>query len=125
MALIDPQQTVQIEIPHEPGEWVQFKPITIGDVIAVQKKYGGRGEMSAAEINVLTMVECGIQEWSYQAPISEESVLRLDRITYNWLSTQLLNISGQRSEEEKKDSGLSSSPTEVPAGDTSPASSAT
>lgn len=121
MALIDPSKSVRVEIPHEPGEWAQLRPMTAADVAELQRSFG---DESNAGWTLHALGRC-LEAWSYDAVITEETLGRLDYVTFGWLSGQLLETSGMRSEEEKKDSGRQSSATTAPDGGSSPESSAT
>ena len=66
-----------------------------------------------------------IKEWSYPEPVTIENVRDLDVDTFVWLSTQIQEASGIRSDAEKKGSGSSSPAPSDPAGDDSPPNSDT
>jgi hypothetical protein len=95
----------RLEHPTEPGAWFVVRlPLSAGDLAGLRAE-GTRIGMTldlAAEV---------IKEWSYDAPISLESVNDLDLDTFTWLSAQIQQASSIRSEDEKKDSDSSSSPT--------------
>lgn len=99
MALIDPKEVRHVEIPHEPGEWVELRPITSRIFATVQRE--GKGE-SYSEITLRLLAGC-IVAWSYDAPVTPENIDLLDPVTMNYLDEQMQKTSGSLSEEEKKE----------------------
>lgn len=117
MALIDPTKHQRLEIPEEPGQWVEMRPVLVGDLRAVPV------DASRVQHNVIILQRV-IGAWSYAEPVNADSLDRLDADTYAWLVLQT-NILGQRSDAEKKGSSDSSSSMSGPAEAVSPTSSAT
>lgn len=119
MALINSSNTKHLDIPHEPGQWVEVRPLTAGDIEGLSVDGSG----------VKVSIECLaaiISAWSYQEPVSLENVRRLDLDTFTWLGNEALKVSGVRDDAEKKDSNLDSSPTSpIPTNGQSPVSSLT
>ena len=106
MALISSHQRTRIPIPHEQGQWIEVRPLTVGDSAAVEPfaKDGGIGF-------AYKLLSCILTDWSYDEPVSEEAIGRLDMETFQWLM-ESVNVTGGRSEAEKKESSkLSSLPT--------------
>lgn len=127
MALIDPSQTRHIEIPHEPGEWVELKVLTARDTIAMQRKsQDGEASLDGLTADELTIriLLATLKGWSYASPINEEALQSLDHKTFRWLETESLS-NGVRSPDEKKDSDSPSSPTTEPEMGSSPENSPT
>lgn len=121
MALINPQHTRRLEIPHEEGQWVEIRPVTAGQVADLQKD---SEQETSASIAIRTLEGC-IVAWSYDAPVSVESLRELDYGTFSWLETRISVTSGFRTEDEKKTYEPPSSPTSEPEGESSPPSSDT
>lgn len=121
MALINSQHIRREDIPHEPGEWVEIRPVTAGQISDLQKD---SGEESSASIAIRTLAGC-IVAWSYDAAVSVESLRELDYETFTWLETKISITSGLRTEEEKKSSASPSSGTSAPAMVSSPKNSRT
>lgn len=109
MALIDPKETRRVDIPHEPGEWVELRPITARDLANLQRAVIGV-TLTQAENTTRILATC-LTAWSYAFPITIENLERLDYQTHNWLDNELLLTSGHREDEEKKRLELPSLPT--------------
>lgn len=105
MALIT-DQTKRLVPPHEPESWFDVRTMRAGDVEGFDVE-GGAIRISYELLAGL------IKGWSYDAPISVDTVKTLDLDTYSWLIQQLKEFSGVRGTEEKKASnaGLSRRPT--------------
>lgn len=99
MALISDKDIQRIPIPHEPDQWVELKPITVRDLAAMQRDTEGQ---TPTEATVRVLLNC-LKGWSYDTPITAETLDSLDFDTYTWLSSQMM-LTGRRSEEEKKES---------------------
>lgn len=111
MALISFKDRHRLEIPHEPGQWVEVRPIAAGEIELFEVTNG----MVKVTLDLLAAVVTG---WSYDEPVSLDAIKRLDLDTFVWLTgalgDELMKISGIRTADEKKDSGGSSSPTLSP-----------
>lgn len=124
MALITSKDYKRLEIPHEPGQWVDVRPLTFGDMDLFRME----GELVGVSRDLAAEV---ITSWSYgewPAPHDErvELIKSLDLDTSVWLiqalGETLTEISGIRSDSEKKESDSSSQPTTSTTAD-SPSSS--
>ena len=116
MALIK-KTNKRLEHPTEPGAWFVVRlPLSAGDLAAMRSD----GTSIAMSLDLAAEV---IKEWSYDAPISLETVKDLDVDTFVWLSKELQEASGIRTEDEKKDSATSSSATLALVEEPSPTSS--
>lgn len=103
MALIDPTKYERIEIPDEPGAWVEIRPRIIGDLVGIGDGPGSGFEALARQIRA----------WSFDEPVSAEAIACLELPTYNFLTTYRV-----RPVAEKKDSdSASSQPTDPAAAD--------
>ena len=118
MALVI-KQNKRLQHPTEAGAWVVMSvPLSAGDLELVRVD-GGR---VAASIDLLAKV---IQEWSYGVPVTVDNIRGQDIDTFNWLSQAVIDESGIRTSEEKKDSSSSSPATTAQAVEPSLVSSAT
>lgn len=93
-------------------------PLSAGDMAGVSSD-GTQIAMS------LALVASMVREWSYDAPISVETVGDLDLDTFVWLNKEIFAASGIRTDEEKKDSASPSSDSSEPAEADSPTNSTT
>lgn len=118
MALINSSNTKRLDIPHEPGQWVEVRPLTAGDIEGLSVD----GSQVKVSIEALAAI---ISAWSYDEPVSLENVRRLDLDTFTWLGAEALKVSGVRDDETKKNLGSASSPTSRTRNGRSPVSSAT
>lgn len=103
MALIDANNTRRLVPPHEPQSWFDVRPITAGDMEHLTTE----GSQVTVSIDLMATL---IRAWSYEPPVSLESIRQLDLDTFVWLGQQLLVVSGVRDDAEKKDSNGASSP---------------
>lgn len=103
MALIDPNKSTKLDIPHEPGEWIRIRPITAAQAAAM-----------GDNMNTLSVLSAVVVEWSYSEPVSPETVGQLDLRTAQWLTEEVMSLSGMRSEEESRNLGSASLPTLEP-----------
>lgn len=79
MALVDKKtQRERIEIPHEPGEWIELTPLTFGDKRAL-------AELKGVE-SVTYLVRATVAAWSYKVPPSPENIDLLDAETSDWIA---------------------------------------
>jgi hypothetical protein len=113
LALITSKDTKRLDIPHEPGQWVEVRPLTFGDLDI----FGMDGETVRVSRDLASEVITG---WSYSEwPVSRDERLTLlkslDLDTSMWLITALgetlTEISGIRSDDAKKNTVNNSSPT--------------
>lgn len=104
MALVKEKHNKRIEHPSEPGTWAVIAvPFTVGDVEGSQAT-----DRVGASIDLVTAV---LVEWSYDEPVSRDSVRKLDIATFRWLEAEIDQANQGRPEEEKKDSASVSSAT--------------
>jgi hypothetical protein len=104
MALVV-KQNKRFEHPTEPETWfVAALPLSAGDLAGLRTD----GQQIGMTLDLLAAV---LKAWSYEQPITSQSVDALDIETYTWLSQQIMADSGIRSEDEKKDSASNSSRT--------------
>ncbi len=119
MALVSSLKPKRIPVPHEPGEWLEIRPISAGEFANLNSVGLNPRQFS------LAVIECIIVGWSYDAEVSPETIADLDGATFDWLDNQLLELSGLRPPEVKKSSNGNSPPTTDPEADASPKTSAT
>jgi hypothetical protein len=120
VALIDANSSRRLVPPHEPQSWFEVRPITAGDM-----EHLSSDGVSQVSVSIDLMATL-IRAWSYEPPVTTESIRRLDLDTFVWLGKELLVVSGVRDEPEKKASNGASSPTSAnPKPPASPANTAT
>lgn len=107
MALIAKDSRIRIEVPHEPGEWVEIHPLTVRTVLDASDA-SEKGANFGFDLLRRTVVA-----WSYGEEVTEESLGRLDNQTFTWLSRAINPASGERTDAEKNES-------EAPSSDGSP-----
>lgn len=119
----------RVEIPHEPGEWVELKPLswtdlerartarlksvveTMRDAAEVIALLQGRTPDAVPDTDPLspydraTILKAGIVGWSYGAPLDEENLASLDEETAVWIAQQLV---AARSEADRKNASSTS-----------------
>jgi hypothetical protein len=96
LALISVDQVKRLDVPHEPDQWIEVRPVTAGDL----------GMLEAGQSMVKLTLEAMstlIKGWSYPEPATRESVNRLDVDTFIWLSKEIMTFSGVRDDAEKND----------------------
>lgn len=118
MAFIDPERTVRVPVPHETDEWVEVRRSTVRDMRDLQRDHADK---TSIDRSVMLLSWC-IKAWSYDKPISVDSIESMDSLTFMWLERQL---DLARPAEEKKDLAISSSPSSDPATVSTPESSLT
>jgi len=97
------KQLKRIEHPTEPDAWAVIRvPLSAGDLAGVHVD----GTGIAVSLELMASV---VKEWSYDAPVSPETVGNLDLDTFLWINQEITAASGIRSDEEKKDSDSPSS----------------
>lgn len=95
------KETIKLEHPTEPDVWVSVRlPLSGGNI--------ERGP------SVSDIVASAITEWSYDAPITGDTIRDLDPNSYNWLIGEVSKRAGFRTDDEKNASGEVSSPTSEP-----------
>lgn len=103
MPLIKSTDTRRISPPHEPDAWYECRSIRAGDFEGLQTD----GAQITLSIDLLAAL---IVRWSYEEPVTRDNVACLDLDTFTWLGKEITALSGIRSDEEKKDSASTSSP---------------
>lgn len=127
MALISSRDIKRVDIPHEPGQWVELRPLTARQFATIQRD---AKDESPGEITLRLLASC-LVDWSYiddegaKVSITPEAIDALDYETFNWLDGQLALASSIRSLDEKKDLEPPSSLTTAPAPEPSPPNSDT
>lgn len=111
MALISKDDRRRIDIPHEPGEWIELRAFTTKDSAEVEAG-GGNGQINLG----LQILARAITTWSYKdangATIdpTEETIGQLDLDTFKWLMQEVDLTSGRRGDVEKKGLAVIPSP---------------
>lgn len=127
MALVH-KQTYRREIPHEPGQWFEFRPLTGGERDAASESRLRQLLPLVKELEALTnrpaaedaaddpavaydkemLIRFGVVNWSYDEPCDDENKAQLDARTREWAAGVIAG-DNSRSEDEKKGSAVSSS----------------
>jgi hypothetical protein len=118
-------KTRKVDIPHEPGEWVEIKKLSwrqltlaadiqTDETIARLKKMGGdlfkslSNEKAKQEVNPALqydrgfVLEAGISRWSYDAEVNKKNIESLDEQTAAWLFEEILDLNEPMTDEERK-----------------------
>lgn len=105
--------TVRIELPHEPGEWIDVRKLSARQVRAVKAAGVGAvplGEDDADEAQGMAMMDAYCQEaivaWSYREdgeplPVTPENVADLDLETESYLFETALQLQKESAEAKK------------------------
>jgi len=95
-----PEITNRVEVPHEPGEWFEFRDLSPIEQMECRRDAWQRVALGfvadetekeaqvAFETSVL-MLERGVAGWSYDVPCTPENVRRLDIATMTWALSHL------------------------------------
>jgi hypothetical protein len=125
MGFIDPKKITRLEVPNQPGEWVDVRRCTMRDIEEVNNSLLSAGKEASNTTYRLELMSRLIVAWSDPAPVSIETLRNMDNQTFMWLDTASIMASGLREAEEKKASNDSSSPSSQPDAESSPVSSGT
>lgn len=126
MALVS-RITKRVEIPHEPGEWMEFRKlswkqleeasdVTSDAMFDKMKKMGGdiisalksleekesQPQNSNAKYDRDTVLQKGIAKWSYSDALNGGTIGLLDEETASWAFDEILSLNQPRTEEETK-----------------------
>lgn len=114
MAFKSDAKPERIEIPHEPGQWIELIPPSGGDLrdLSGLESYEYSFGLAARMIT----------RWSYERDITIENIADLDAHTIGWLAPVLREHMNVRDDEEKKESSSDSTPGRARAAVTSLAS---
>lgn len=119
MALRSTTKPTHTEIPHEPGQWIEYRQLSADELEELQT-----GEFSSLGYTIHALTKM-LTSWSYDGPVNRENIGDLDAQTIRWLDSNLLEMAGIRTEAEKKELITPSSDTTAQAEDDSPPSSST
>jgi hypothetical protein len=102
MALVK-KEIRTLQHPTEPDTYFKVRlPLSTGDMEGVRV---ANGVLTLS----LDLAASLIQEWTYEAPVTAETVRDLDLDTFIWLRDEIFSASNIRPDEEKKASAVSSS----------------
>lgn len=114
--------TRRVEIPHEPGEWLELRQLTWrqlkaakaarqmevlqsvrtlgGDLLRdlQQMSQGAAAGDPTAEYDQATVLSAGIAAWSYAEAVSPEAIDQLDPATADWALRELVVLTPQGEE---------------------------
>ena len=136
MALTTKLTPDRVEVPHEPGEWMEITTVSWSGLKIASRKnmaevmkpfldlppevlerlVGGAGgarasqEDSTDDYDKATILEKGIVAWSYDADVTPHNIAALDEETAEW-AFQLIISRNVRTKAEGEASGPGSSPT--------------
>jgi hypothetical protein len=92
MALIKPTTTRRIELPHEPGQWIDIHPLTVkkADDVEREVRRGSEEHMDdyAGLMNEAVLLAT-VVAWSYEDDVTPETILSLDVPTSQYLMQQM------------------------------------
>ena len=136
MALINSQDTKRLEIPHEPGQWMEFRRLRRHELeearrVSLRETMARAAELPAAVIESArqarlqqdsppvepspraaydddTLIKYGLVAWSYDAPCDDAYKADLDDETAEWAAQSIFEMN-VRSPGEGVASALSSS----------------
>lgn len=100
MALIKDDTRVRLDIPHEPGEWIEIRPMRNSDLRTA--------DLTDRRTALFSLMDTLIVAWSYPEPVTPENIAQLDVDTTRWLDEQIPAVSGIRADEAKNGSSPSS-----------------
>ena len=92
--------TEKLAIPHEPGEWVEVRYLSWRETNRIKREAADDEDMAAR------CLYASVVSWSYERPVSEETIDLLDDVTASFIIHAM--IPGQRTEEERKNGSLPS-----------------
>ena len=116
----------RVEIPHEPGEWMEVKRLSwrqedmakeikaenllkqmkaMGPDMVASVRKTARGQEAPkdrkADLDQLFVLQAGIISWSYDEEVSQETIERLDSETADWAFNEILKANEKTKEEVK------------------------
>ncbi|MDD5502586.1 MAG: hypothetical protein PHH26_03880 [Candidatus Thermoplasmatota archaeon] len=117
--------TKKVEIPHEPGKWMELKRLSWrqleaaaeiqtdilferikkmgSDIVAAFQKAGKEQEIDPlTKYDRGAVLQSGIVKWSYDAKVNEANIDSLDEETAEWAFREILSLNNPRTEEEQK-----------------------
>lgn len=101
--LVTKHSTV-LQHPTEPETTFTVRPISAGDMPMLIVRNG--------DIEVsFDLLAALVIDWTYDEPVTVDTIKALDLDTYLWITKAVLDASGIRSSQEKKDSETNSSGT--------------
>lgn len=123
MALVS-KLTRRVEIPHEPGQWMELRRLSwrqleaasdlasdaalkrmsqMGSdmLAAIRSTSGQQAADPAAAYDRAAILQAGIAAWSYDAEVTPENIDALDEETAAWAVREILAMNG-RTEEDRK-----------------------
>ena len=120
MALIHEGQSKRVDIPHEPGQWLAFRRLSVRELRdrpdLSTKVWTDLDEAAQAAL-ALRWVQAAATDWSYDEPFSVDACERLDAVTAIWAYVTAIarTFGGETPEEKKADlpgstPGLTASP---------------
>ena len=137
MAIVNKMEPQRKDIPHEPGEWMKFRPLSWQELNQAGEEQSATLMRRAANIPAEAManirelpqqataaptdddsdqydqeiiLNLAITEWSYEDELTSENVASLDKATADWAYKVAVEMN-TRSKSEGEGSGPASEPT--------------
>lgn len=111
---------LRMDIPHEPGEWVSIRRLTRRELETAREVSGRKGREQIREMGVDlfavlqehqgpsgerkrdpfvdydldTILRAGVVGWSYDEPVTDETLSELDAVTAEWAGREILRLCG-------------------------------
>lgn len=99
------KQRKRLDIPHEPGAWIEVRPPNNGDLVTIDFATVSDENMSEL-LKLLTRLVVG---WSYEdVPLNTENILDIDITTSMWLLGEIGEMVKGREAAEGKESATNS-----------------
>lgn len=114
MAFLNPQVTKRIELPDNPGEWVEIKTVLTQGIRQRALSAGMKLSLNSEEQHLdpwayrRQLLADVVVAWSDPTPLSAEALDELPPSIADWLAEQFESLNAGRSEDEKNPSGASS-----------------
>ena len=87
MGLVSKTTPERIVVPHEPGQWFEFRPPSYGQWLAAIKQDNNVGVLKSS-----------ITAWSYGGAVTDEAILDLDVKTTTWAVGVVMKLAGGKDE---------------------------
>ena len=112
--LVDKSKTERLDIPHEPGEWIDIRAVTgaeldeSGDQVTTKVVHQFADQLSSilsarrdpdqkkssdrkAGYDPAILLNYAITAWSYPVPVTKDSIALLDGKTRDWIWEEVVN----------------------------------
>jgi|TARA_R110002020_G_scaffold273457_4_gene488609 hypothetical protein len=128
MGLVAHTAPQKISVPHESGQWLEVHPLSWADLESArrvktegaikqaamfdaetiqslqgQQSQGGEPDPGDS-LDMASVLNAGVKNWSYDDPVSPENIARLDEPTALWAFDEIVKRSVLTKDEEKNGS---------------------